>query len=166
MYAELLPVSCELSSLDDDELDESLIFELELELPLLELELELEFLFDELELALLLLELEFEELLPLLELELALELELFAPRLMLIGPEPALDAEFELALPLECELFAPWLSALDEAVLPWLSSDVLSALDDGVFFCELSAAGVRELVLSAEELGVCELVEPSFKALD
>lgn len=146
----MLSVPCELSLLDDDELDESLFFELELELLLLELESELDFLFDELELALLLLELKFEELLLLLELELALELELFAPRLILTGPEPALDAEFELV-----------------SLLELVGAELrLLALDDDVLCFELPAVGVLERVLSAEELGVCELIEPSLKALD
>lgn len=165
----MLPVSCELSSLDDDdddELDESLFFELAVELPFLELESELDFLFDELELELLLLELDFEELLRLLELESALELERFAPWLLLIGPEPALDAELELVLPLELAGAELLLLALDDAVLPWLSFDVVSALDDGALCCERPATGLLERVLSAEELGVCELIEPSLKALD
>lgn len=158
---------------DEDELDELLWLELELELLFLELELELLFLelelalallFDELELALLLPELDFEE--SLLLLELVLELELFTPRLILTGPGPALDTELELVLLLAIAGAELPRLTLDEAVLPLLLFDVLLALDDGVPVFELLAVGVLELVLSAKELCVCELLEPSLKVLD
>lgn len=117
-------VSFGLLSLDDDELDESWLFELEL------------------------------------------ELEWFVPRLISTGPEPTLDTELEVGLLLEFAGAELLLLALDEAVSPLLSFDVLSALDDGALCCELSAVGLLELVLSAGELGVCELVEPSLKMPD